>query len=153
MSKQVISLVGGEKGAPILNERVSGEAGILAGHLVEESAGTVVKHSAAAGTAQKIFALPNMAIGGDIDTAYANGETVIYGAYHSGQEVNVLVAAGATAIADGDPLESAGDGTLRKVSTSAATADTSRNSTVAYAMVAVDNSGGATAVRISARVA
>lgn len=153
MSKQVIALVGGEKGQPILNERLAGEAGILAGHLVEEAAGAVQLHSTAAGSAQKLFAMPNVAVAGDIDTAYANGETVIYGAFHSGQEVYALVAAGATAIPDGGKLESAGDGTLRVVSASAATADTSRDSTVAYAKEAVDNSGGGAAVRIKVRIA
>ena len=47
----------------------------------------------------------------------------------------------------------AGDGTLRLLSTSAATDDTERDSIVAYATEAVDNSGGGTAVFISARVA
>lgn len=153
MAKQVISLIGGAMGAPILNERLAGEAGILPGHLVEESAGNVVLHSTAAGNAQKLFAQCNLATSGDIDTAYANGETVSYGAYHSGQEVNALVAAAATAIPDGAALESAGDGTLRVQTAAAATSQASRDSVVAYAMEAVDNSGGGAAVRIKVRIA
>lgn len=145
MSNQVISLIGGMAGAPILSERLAGEAGIVPGMLVVESAGTVIKNATASALAPKLFAQPNVATAGDIDTAYADGETVSYGAYHAGQEVNALVAAAAPAIADGDPLDSAGDGTLKKA-TDATTA-------IAYAMEAVDNSGGGSSVRIKARIA
>lgn len=142
--KQVISLVGGAAGAPILSERLAGGAGIVAGMLVTEASGGVILNAAADTLAQKLFAQTNLAVAGDIDTVYANGETVSYGAYHSGQEVNAIVAAGAAAIADGAPVASAGDGTL-KIGT-AATA-------IAYAIEAVDNSGGGAAVRIKIRVA
>tara|TARA_R110002096_G_scaffold16230_3_gene55524 strand:+ start:760 stop:1191 length:432 start_codon:yes stop_codon:yes gene_type:complete len=142
--KQVISLVGGAAGAPILSERLAGVAGIVAGMLVAESAGTVIKNATADALAQKLFAQTNVAVAGDIDLAYANGETVSYGAYHAGQEVNALVAAAAPAIVDGDPLASAGDGTLKKGTVATA---------IAYAIEAVDNSGGGTTVRIKARVA
>lgn len=144
MTVQVISTVGGAAGAPIVSERLAGEAGILPGMLVVESAGTVIKNATADALAPKLFAQKNIAIAGDIDTAYANGETVCYGAYHSGQEVSGIVAAGAAAIADGAPVASAGDGTL-KVGT-AATA-------IAWATESVDNSGGGTSVRINIRVA
>jgi len=142
--KQVISLVGGEKGAPILSERLAGVAGIVAGMLVAETAGTVVLNTSADALSQKLFAQTNLAVAGDIDLEYANGETVSYGAYHSGQEVNALVAAGAAAIADGAPVTSAGDGTL-KIGTVA--------NAIGYAIEAVDNSGGGSAVRIQIRVA
>lgn len=144
MSTQVISLVGGAAGAPIMSERLAGEAGILPGMLVVESSGTVIKNATADALAPKLFAQKNVAVAGDIDTAYASGETVSYGAYHAGQEVSGIVAAAAAAIADGAPVASAGDGTL-KIGT-AATA-------IAWATEAVDNSGGGTAVRISIRVA
>lgn len=153
MAKQVISLVGGAFGAPILNERLSAAAGILPGHLVEEASGTVQVHGTAAVNAQRLFAQTDLAVAGDIDLAYGSGATVSYGAYHSGQEINALVAAGAPAVADGDALESAGDGTLRKAVADAATDTVQRDAIVAYATVAVDNSGGGTVVRISARVA
>ena len=153
MSNQVISLNAGAAGQPLLTERLAAAAGILPGHLVEEASGTVQVHGTAAVNAQRLFAQTNLAIAGDIDTAYASGETVSYGAYHAGQEVNALVAASATAITDGAALESAGDGTVRIQTTAAATADTARDSVVGYAMEAVDNSGGATVVRIKIRVA
>lgn len=144
MSTQVISLVGGAAGAPIVNERLSGEADILPGMLVVESAGTVIKNATADALAPKLFALKNIANAGDIDTPYDNGVTVSYGAYCSGQRVGGVIAAGAAAIADGAPLASAGDGTL-KIGT-AATA-------IGWATEAVDNSSGATPARISVRVA
>lgn len=149
---QAIALRSGPAGAPIVNEKLAGAAGIVPGMLVEETSDTVVVHGTAAGSAQKLFALTDLPVSGDIDKAYADAVTVRYGAFHSGQEVNALVGITA-AIVEGDALESAGDGTLRKVVTSADTADTSRNSVVGYAMVDVDNSGGSGNVRIKIRVA
>lgn len=144
MSNQVISLNAGAAGQPLLTERLAAAAGILPGHLVIEASGTVAVNATADALAPKLFAQTNLATAGDIVTAYASGETVSYGAYHAGQEVNGIVAVGAAAIADGAPIASAGDGTL-KVGT-AATA-------IAYATEAVDNSGGSVAVRIKIRVA
>lgn len=146
MSKaaQVISLLTSVSGAPIISERLSGVSGIIPGMLVKESAGTVSKNTTADALAPKLFAQTNMPVGGTIDTAYASGETVRYGAYHSGQQVNALLPAAAAAIADGAPLTSSGDGTL-KIGTAA--------NAIAYAMEAVDNSGGGTTVRIKARIA
>lgn len=141
---EVISLNGGAAGAPILNERAANAAGILPGHLVVEALGKVGVNVTADALCQKLFAQTNKAVAGDVDLAYASGETVSYGAYHAGQPVSALVAAGADAIIDGAPLASAGDGTL-KLGT-AATA-------IAYATEALDNSGGATVARLSIRVA
>lgn len=141
---QVIILLSGASGAPIVSERLAGVAGITPGMLVKESAGNVVLNTTADALAPKLIALTNKATGGTIDTVYANGEAVQYGAFHSGQEINGIVAAGAAAIADGAPVTSAGDGTF-KVGTAA--------NAIAYAMEAVDNSGGGTAVRIKLRIA
>lgn len=140
---QVVTLRSGPAGAPITNERLAGVAGIIPGMLVRESAGNVIIN-ATAGKGPALFALPNLPVSGDISTAYATGVTVQYGAYSAGQEVNALVAAGALAIADGAPLTCSTDGTL--------VTGTEANA-IAYAMEAVDNSGGATVVRIKARVA
>jgi len=65
-----------------------------------------------------------------------------------GEEVHALVAAAAPAIAIGDALESAGDGTVRKVVARAATTSAQTNSIIGIALEAVDNSGGGTPVRI-----
>jgi len=154
MARQVIAVIVGALGAMIESARVSAAStAIVPGMLVEENAGKVREHSTAGGNAQKLFALENLPVGGTIDTAYAAGASVRYGAAHSGQLVNALVAASATAIADGVALMSAGDGTLELYVAQAADVIVQSNRIVAYAVEAVNNSGGATSVRILARVA
>lgn len=150
MAAKVIILDGTyvEKEAPA-------NAAITPGHLVEFTGATNVrKHGTAAGNARKAFALqPYAASGASIDTDYAAGETVRYAVCPRGTLVNALVAAAATAITKGAILESAGDGTLRIASADAATDTAQRDSVVGYAMEAVDNSAGATVVRIKVEVA
>lgn len=151
---QTIELNAGIAGEPIIDEKKAAAAtAITPGYLIEElAAGTVQEHSSAGDKAQKMFAMPNVANGGTIDDDYVVAETVRYGIFSRGQEVFALLAASAAAIVIGDSLESSGDGTLRKVVTDAATDDTERDSTVAYAIEAVDNSGGGGEVRIKVRV-
>jgi len=150
---QTIELNAGIQGEPAVKEKLTAAA-LTPGHLVElTTSDTLQKHSTAAKTASKTFALTDTAVGGDIDTAYASGARARYGAFGSGQEVYALVAASAAAIVIDDSLESAGDGTLRKVVTDTATDDTQRNSIVAYAIEAVDNSGGGAEARIRVVVA
>ena len=151
---QVIALLTAMLGELIKNELIAATgSAIVPGMLVEETAGgEVQEHSTAAVSAQKLFALPNIATGGTVDKVYAAEETASYGAAHSGQVVSALVATAAPAIVIGDALQSAGDGTLRKVVTSAATADTARDSTVGYAMEALTNVSGSNA-RLKVRVA
>lgn len=127
---------------------------ILPGHLVERSSETEVQeHSTAAGNAAPLFADIAGEIGDDIDTAYAVGDQVKMIFAKPGDEIYALVAAGASAISVGDALESAGDGTLRVQSANAATDATERDSVVAYAIEAVDNSGGGSVARIKVEVA
>ncbi len=141
---QVIALLTATSGAPIMNEGTADAAtAIVPGMLVSETA-TGVAENAAAGIGAKLFADTNPANGSTIDTVYPVGDRVRYGAYHSGQEVNALVAAGAAAVAKGDPVTSAGDGTL--ITGTAANA-------IGYALEAVDNSGGATLARLPIRIA
>jgi len=152
-TSQVIELLTDTNGSFIHNERLAATAGFKPGVLVEEVPAGVQPNSSAGTNAQKLFALTNTARGGTIDDDYVVGETARYGAAHSGQEVYAWVAAAATAIPFGSALESAGDGTLRIQTAAAATANTARDSVVAYAAETVDNSLGGTAVRIKARVA
>lgn len=114
---QVIELLADTAGQSIHNEALSAAASaIVPGDLVEElAAGTVQEQSTAGASAQRLFALTNLAVGGDIDRAYVVGETVRYGAFQSGQEVYARVAAGAPAIVIGDNVDPAGDGTVKKV--------------------------------------
>lgn len=152
---QTIELTQGPAGTSVHNEALSAAgSAIVPGDVIEEvAAGTVQEHSTAAGNAQKLVALTAVTVGGDVDRVYAVGETVRYGAFHAGQEVWLRVAAGATAIPLGGVLESAADGTVRIQSAGAATSNAQRVSVFAYAREAVDNSGGASVVRIKGRVA
>lgn len=128
-------------------------AAILPGDLLEFNSTGLRRHSVAASNARKAFALENDQVGDDIDTAYAIGARVKYAVFHAGEEVYARVAAAATAITKGAALESAGDGTLRIATADAATDTAQRDSIVAYALEAVDNSAGGAAVRIRAEVA
>lgn len=152
---QVIELLAGEAGAFLHAEALAAAgSAIVPGMLVEiTSTGTVQEHSTAAANAQKAFALPNLPNGGTIDDVYPVGDLVRYGVARSGQEAYALVAAAATAVPQGAALESAGDGTLRVQTAAAATSQAQRDSVVAYALEAVDNSGGGTTARIKVRVA
>jgi len=144
MTSAVVSRIGGAKGEPFIHEGIAAADGILPCHLVKEGSTTVAVNNDNGSKAQPLFVQLNAPIGGDINTSYKAGETVRYGAYHTGQEVTALVAAGALAITKNTPLTSAGDGTL-KVGTV--------DNAVGYAREAVDNSGGSTVVQILIRIA
>jgi len=125
---------------------------ITPGHLVEfDASGDLVVHATAGGNARKAFAVENDLIGNGITDNYVSGDRVQYNVFRSGDEVYALVPAGAAAIAIEAALESAGDGTLVNVGTATATGGT--DIVVAYALEAVDNSGGGTAARIKVEVA
>lgn len=137
------------KGTPIRFERVSMEA-ITPGHLVQlHTDGKLKKHATAAVAAPKAFACENETpwediTGNAIDKAWASGDRVQYGVFHSGCVVNAVVAAAAPAIVYGDGLESAGNGTVRKVTTGVV---------IGWAEESVDNSGGSAIARIAMLVA
>jgi len=151
---QVIQGLGGINGEPVNNEALAAAATVIKpGHLVEEVLATVQEHSTAAANAQKLVALTDTPVGGTIDDVYVVGATVRYGAFHAGQIGFLRLAASATAVIVGTPLQSAGDGTVRIQTTDTATDDTQRNSLVAYAVEAVDNSGGGTEVFLKVRFA
>ena len=152
---QVIQALGGISGQPVINESLAAAAtAIKPGHLVEElAAGTVQEHGDAGLNAQKLVALTNTSNGGTIDDAYTAAETVRYGAFNAGQRGFLRLAASATAVVIGAALESDGDGTVRILTTDTATDDTQRDSVVAYAVEAVDNSGGGAEVFIEVRFA
>jgi hypothetical protein len=117
---------------------------ITPGHLVDfTTAALLRKHTVAGGLAAARFAIEQDYVGDGIDTAYAAGEFAKYINFPAGSEVNALVAAGAAAIVIGDPLESAGNGTLRKQAAPGAS-----DSVIGVAKIAVDNSGGGAAVRV-----
>jgi len=104
------------KGQPQYREGIA-DAALTPGELVEQmTTGNFRKHATAAGVMpSKLFAREEEYVGGGIDVAYAASDTFPYMACQSGDQVYALVAASAVAIVIGDLLESAGDGTLRKV--------------------------------------
>jgi hypothetical protein len=136
-----------------IHEEANAGAAIMPGHLVDRnSSGEYVVHAVAAGNAAPSFALENELFGNGIEVAYAQNDQCIVAHCPRGAWVYALVAAAASAIVIGDYLESAGDGTLRKLTAAAATSQASRASVVARAVQAVDNSGGGTAARIKVEV-
>jgi len=92
-----------------------------------------------------MWALENELIGKDIDTAYATNDLCQVEHFDSGDWVLAKLAANATAVLEGDKLESAGDGTLRRT-----TAD--YEDFIAIALEAVDNSSGGTETFIKVAV-
>lgn len=144
MSKSIILKT--REGGPLRKELVTDEA-ITPGHLVERGgAQECQKHSTANGSALPMFALENDLVGDDLDDAYASGETVQLGVFAPGEEVQAWLAYGET-ISEGDPLTSAGDGTLH------AAAGTAPDRVVAYAAEDKTNTTGGAAVRIDVEVA
>lgn len=130
-------------------------AAITPGDLVEVmSTGKLRRHATGSGPAAKAFAIYNYHVGKDLTQDYAANEWLQYDEVSSGSEVNCNVAISAPAIVIGDKLESAGDGTVRKhVALSGAfSGDPSAVALIGTAMEAVDNSAGATKVRIRMRV-
>lgn len=141
------------KGRGIRNEAIA-NAAITPGHLVElMSTGKIRVHATAGGNAEKAFAVENDLVGDVISEAYDAADRVQYEVFGPGCEVNALIKDGQN-IAIGDPLESAGDGTLQKhvPDTEAIFADSSADPSkiytqciIGYAMEAVNMSGSSAA--------
>lgn len=128
------------------------DAAMTPGHLLERTATGVKVHATSNGRAQKLFALENVADASGIDDAYAVGETARFLNARTGDKIYALVPAAAPAIVVGDGLASNGDGTLVKVTDTAGVTPLDEI-VVAYAIEAVDNSGGGSAVRIQVEAA
>lgn len=149
MAVKTISILG-----KFIGKEYDAAAAITPGDLLElASATTVQKHSTANANAAKMFARENDIFGKNIDDDYAANDVVLCGLYERGAEVYARVAAGTAAITVGAALASAGDGTVQPVTASAATTEAQRDGIVGYALEAVDNSGGGSAVRIRMEVA
>jgi len=144
------------KGRPIYEEGTAGGT-ITPGHLLYYSAAnTVAVHATAGGDAAGMFALAAEFEGTGISTNYASGDRVAFCHARPGDEIYALLPAYATAVAVNDPLESNGDGCLRKhtakawaVGTTESIAETQYSKIIqARALEAVDNSAGAAVARI-----
>lgn len=139
------------KGDGLYKEALAGGA-ITPGHLIDRnSSNRFVVHATAAGNAYPMFALEDEAQGKDITDAYASGEIVNAVIPQKGAEIYAIVAAAAPAIVIGDELESAGNGTVRKVATTAVTQSNLRR-VIGRALEAVDNSAGGSAVRLKIEI-
>ena len=108
---------------------------ITPGMLVERAAGGVQAHSTAGEVANTSFANEYALTGGTIDRDYLEDDQVIFTTYNPGSGIYALVAPEAAAIAEGELLASAGDGTLALAGDDEVA--------VAQALEAVDNSGDA----------
>ena len=110
---------------PITRSNAIAASAILPGDLLEVitaagvDQGKVRRHSAAAGRADPLFADINWPYGGGLADAYAAGDSVPTLAPSVGSVIFARCATGA-AIPEGQVLESAGDGTLRAVTTGVA---------------------------------
>jgi hypothetical protein len=141
------------KGRGIRKEAVAGGT-ITPGHLLTiNSSGKLVVHATAKGKAAPLFAVENDLEGKEIDDNYVANDFVQSEYLYCGMEAYALVAAGASSIAVGDLLESAGDGTLRKRTaesqlTTGNYTFTSGGNAVAQALDALDNSGGSDPARL-----
>jgi hypothetical protein len=98
-------------------------------------------HNVAAKKCAPCFALENELFGKGIDDNYVSGDLVQTETFSGGDWALALLAAGATAIDEGDYLVSAGDGTLQKTTSE-------YDDAIAVAMQAVNNSGGSDLARI-----
>lgn len=111
---------------------------ITPGHLLQREAnGNVVVHATAAGNQGRLVAVEDGLQGRTIADDYASGETTQFRVMPPGSEANMLSSA---AIAQGAYVESAGDGRVRPLSSSAATSEAQRHSVIG---VAQETTGGA----------
>jgi hypothetical protein len=132
----------GLKGDPIVHEIIAAAGQtITPGMIVEKVPGaTTCRVSATAALNNLPFvALEKSDIGAAPSVTYVAGELVRLGVFPKGSVVNLKLADATAAIANGDYLEQAADGTVRKAATDAATDDTQRESMIAQADEAVDN--------------
>lgn len=124
------------KGDPLAQEN-TGAGAILPGHLLErDNTGTVSVHSVPGGRATGMFAREEEYTGGSIDTAYAAGDRIPHYTGRNGDWFYAWLADDQNAVI-GSLLESAGDGTLRLLTTD--------GHPVARAVQAVNTTGGSVA--------
>lgn len=116
MAKETIFLKTGREGEPLPKEGKAAAA-ITPGQLIkyDSTAGQVIRHATAGGSAAKMFAIEDSLQGKQISDDYAQNSRVQFVHAGPGDEINAILATSQT-IAVGDYLESAGNGNLRKAS-------------------------------------
>lgn len=102
------------QGCPEIQEAIANTTGIKPGHYLKRNTdGTVDVHgSAASAVGALILALENTEVGGGIDDAYGDAETVKFAVCAPGEKYNVLLKTGEN-VDIGEFMESAGDGTFQ----------------------------------------
>jgi len=101
------------KGDPLQKEAVASEA-ITPGHLVDiNSSGELKKHDTAGGNVIAAFAIEDALQGNEVGDDYSADNQAQYVLPRKGDEIQAWLQNGQD-VDIGDPLESAGDGTLRK---------------------------------------
>jgi len=121
-----------------IRDEAVANAAITPGNLVERmTTGKVRKHATAGGSVAPLFALEDAAQGKKQTDAYASGDTVSLLRPVPGEQVyGISDSTSGTSIAIGDFLESAGDGSLRKLAPSSAGVTEFPNSIVGVALEA-----------------
>lgn len=125
------------------------DAAMLPGDLVKRTSTGVIRHATAGGAAVPMFADNSAAQNRGIDSEYAIGEDVPVVIAQRGCQIYALLAANAAAVALGDRVESAGDGTVRKASgaTRAKVTIGAGNAAVEFEAVASGDEGNAITVQ------
>lgn len=132
MARRVIALLG----QPIQSEEAAAASAITPGMLIAKNgSGLWIPHGTALAATARTFAMERDELGKDIDQPYAAGDTVKSGDFAQGMRVNALIATGVNA-AISSLLESAGNGTLRVLTTGVA---------LAQSLEAVNNATGSNA--------
>lgn len=124
------------KGDATRKERLAGGTISPGDLLTLNSSDQYVRHNTAAGVAAPVFAFENDLVGKGISDDYASGDTVQAIYAKRGDEVLALLASGQN-VSVGDFLESAGNGTLRAITSSGA-------NVVARALESKNNTSGDT---------
>jgi hypothetical protein len=132
MARRVIALFGPRH----QSEDWAAASAITPGMLVTRNgSGLLIPHGTAAAACPRDFAMERDEMGKDIDAVYAIGDTVKVGHFAQGDRVNAIIATGVNAAVN-SLLESAGNGTLRVLTTGVP---------LAMALEAVNNTSGANA--------
>lgn len=141
------------------DEYPAGATDIEPGHLVEVNDGSVDPHGTADATALPAFAIEDRDVGKTPADTYvaADNENVPVAYPQRGGKVNLAWLAAGETVTEGDYLVSAGDGTLQAYASQDIVGDgtdtVDQNKVVAVADETLDNSGGASAVRLEVKSA
>ena len=98
-----------------IRDEAQANAALYPGYLLEKlSTGKVRAHATAGGSWGGHVALEDALQGNGVDDAYAANDLVFVATFRKGDKANLVLADGET-IVIGDLVESAGDGTIRKL--------------------------------------